>query len=808
MLGMQRRTVILALGLMIAPIFLTSCGDIINLPVPSISSISPTSVSAAGTQFTFIVYGSGFAPSSVIQFNGAPEVTIFDKFGQNELSTVINPVNPTDSIFNSPSTIEVTIFSPQPGGGTSNIVYLTVAATAPPVPIITSILPNSVLAGGSGPTITVMGSNFVYTSVVTVNGNNRQSNGSTTGDYVNGTEVRASLDATDLATAGPLQIAVVNPPAVGLNPPGGGTSNIIVLNVVNPIPVITSVSPTVLVAGLTTGSLGVGGSGFDAASQVLINGSGRPTTYSGSQLVAALASGDLAAAGTYTVQVVNPTPGGGASGTLPFSVIPSSTGVGLPELVDVATDGVQANDGATAPPNSGPALDPSGRFVIFVSSSTNLLQTTLINPPPNPLTNGEPNIFLRDTCLGQATGCIPRTILVNVGPGGSITNGNNTEPVLANGASSEPSVDLNGTEVAFTSLATDLVSGINFDGVTPQVFLANPCAGVGSTAACTQTTGLMSVATDGVTPGNGGSGQPSITSEGRFIAFTSTATNLVASATTGAQEIFLRDTCLGVAVTVCTPMTYLVSTPDGTTPADGLSSQPVAISSTTAGQFIVFTSTATNLGGGSGGAQEVYRTTFCIGISKGCTPVNSALISTPDGTTFANGASVEPTMTSNGRFVAFASTATNLGASSNGVQEIYLRDTCQGVATGCTAATSLVSVATDGASPANALSETPSLGSTGQYVAYASLATNLTATATNGFENIYVRNTCIQGLTGCVQSTAISSVSSIQVAGNGASLAPVINSAGHIVAFYSAASNLVNNDLNAYPDIFLGLTTF
>lgn len=808
MLVVHRQNKISAVALTVALILLASCGEIINLPTPSVTTISPTSVPAASTVFTLVVNGSGFAPSSVIELNGAPQITIFDKFGNNELSTVINPINSQESQFDTPGTIQVGVFTPQPGGGTSNTVPLTVTPTASPVPLITSITPNSVLAGGNGPTITITGSNFVLSSIVTVNGNNRLMQGNARGDYVSGTEVEAPLDSTDLATAGPLQIAVVNPPAVGLNPPGGGTSNILVLNVVNPSPVVTAVSPSVLVAGITTGSLGVQGSGFDSASEVLINGSGRPTTFSGSQLVAALASGDLAAAGTYTVQVVNPAPGGGVSGTLPFSVIPSSAGLGLPELVDVATDGAQANDGAAGPVNSGPAMDPSGRFVIFVSSSTNLLETTTINPPPNPLTNGEPNIFLRDTCFGVATGCVPRTILVNVGPGGSIVNGINSQPVLANGPSSQPVVDLNGTEVAFTSLATDLVSGINFDGTTSQVFVANPCAGVGSTTACTQSTTLISVATDGMTPGNSASSQSSISAEGRFIAFVSTATNLVAGATTSAQEVFLRDTCLGVAVTACIPTTYLVSTPDGTTPADGTSSQPVVVSSTKTGQFVVFTSTATNLGGGSGGAQEVYRTGFCFGIKKGCTASTAALISTPDGTTFADGASGEPTMTPDGRFIAFASTATVLGVASGGTQEIYMRDTCQGVTTGCTPATSLISVAPDGSSPANALSENPSLGSTGQFVAFASLATNLSSTATNGLENIYARNTCIQGPAGCTVTTAIASVSAIKVAGNGASLNPVVSSAGHTVAFYSAASNLVTNDLNAFPDIFLAATTF
>src|SRR6185437_15030700 len=81
------------------------------------------------------------------------------------------------------------------------------------------------------------------------------------------------------------------------------------------------------------------GSGFDSASQVLVNGSGRPTTFGGSTtLDAQLASGDLAAAGTYPVQVVNPTPGGGTSGSLFFSIVPSLTGAGLPELADVAME--------------------------------------------------------------------------------------------------------------------------------------------------------------------------------------------------------------------------------------------------------------------------------------------------------------------------------------------------------------------------------------------------------------------------------------------------------------------------------------
>ena len=766
-------------------ILLASCGGVINLPVPVVSSLSPASVPENSVTFTLTVTGSGFAPSSTITFNGSPRQTIF--LGPSTLTTIVNPGD-----VSTPGTILVGVTTPAPGGGTSQTVDLTVTATASPVPSILSITPTSIPASGAVTTITINGSNFVPTSVVTVNGANRQTN------YSSGAILTVSLQSSDIATAGTLRIAVLNPPASGITPPGGGVSNIILLNVVNPSPVISAVSPPVVVAGTTTtASIRVTGSGFDSASQVLVNGSGRPTTFGGATtLDAQLASGDLAAAGTYPVQVVNPTPGGGTSGSLFFSIVPSLTGAGLPELVDVAADGAQANDGADNPSTSGPAMDATGRFVAFVSSSTNLLETTTINPPPNPLTNGEPNIFLRDTCLGVTTGCSPKEILVNVGPTG----------ILANGASSQPAVASSAAKiVAFSSLATDLVSGFSFDGTTPQVFAANPCAGVA--AGCTPTMTLVSVGSDGVTPASGPAGEASVSPDGRFVAFTSTATNLVAGATTGSSEVYLRDTCLA-AGTTCTPTTILVSVAaDGVTPADGSSSQPV-VESNKNGQFVAFMSTATNLVAGSGGAAEIYRVGYCIGIMKGCTTSAAQLISTPDGTAFADGSSAEPTMTPDGRFVAFASSASNLGAISGGAAEIYLRDTCQGVVSGCTAKTAIVSLAADNATPANALSEHPSIGNSGEFVAFASQASNLSTATLNGLENIYVYNTCINGVSGCKPSTVLVSVSATKTVENGASLNPVISGTGHVVSFYSAAGNLVNNDLNGFPDIFLAATTF
>lgn len=791
-------------------LLLASCGEYINLPVPSITTLSPSSAPAQATTFTLAVYGSGFAPSSTIEFNGVPRTvsngssnssnnTLF--ISQNELTTVVNPTDPQTAVA---GTINVTVFTPQPGGGTSNVVVFTVTETPLPVPQITSLDPTTVAAGAPSAAVTINGTNFVGTpgiggasvSVATVDGSNRATT------FVSNTQLSVALAASDLVSAGPLQIAVLNPPDTTSKPPGGGLSNAVSLNVVNPTPVIKSVTPQAIVAGTTAStSISVSGSGFDLGSQVLVNGTGRTTTFASSSSVSALlATSDLSSAGTYTVQVVNPQPGGGTSQVLYFSVVPAASGLGLPALVDVAQDGALANDGASPPSQVGPSIDSTGRFVAYTSSSTNLMQTTTLIPPPvpNPLTNGTSNIFLRDTCLGISGDCTPRQILVDLGP----------DNVIANGPSYSPVVNSNGADiVAYVSLGTDLVSGSTFDGVTPQVFATNPC--VNATAGCIVTTNLMSVAPDGVTPGNGPSIEPSISSEGRFVAFASTATNLVSGATTGAQEIYVRDTCLQQPNT-CVPQTYLLSiAPDNVTPADGTSSEPVVASEKT-GQFVVFTSTASNLVSGSTGAPEIYQVALCIGNPKGCTAKPAQLISTPDGTTFATGASMEPTMTPDGRTVAFASTATNLVASATtGTQEIYERDTCQGAPKGCTSQTVLVSVASDGTTPGNALSESPSLGSTGQYVAFASLASNLVGANVAGLENVYVRNSCVgQPSTSCKTGTALVSVSATGVAGNGASANPVLNGNGLILAFFSSASNLVNGDFNGDPDVFLGFSTF
>src|SRR5690348_4355246 len=402
--GLGRSTKIRRIVLLAAALALSSCGGVINLPTPVVTSLSPSSVVAGSVQFTLHVIGSGFAPNSQILFNGFPRLnpngtpnTIFLK--QTELTTIVSP---TDPVMQGPGAVSVTVFTPAPGGGTSVEQTLTVTPNTAPVPQILSITPTTILAGGNTATITVNGANFVNTSVATVNGSNRPTS------FNSGIKLTVTLSSTDIITAGTVQVAILNPPVQGGNPPGGGLSNAMSVSVVNPSPTVRSLSPRTVVAGTASTTLSVSGSGMDTASQVFVDGSARPTNaLSPSQVSSQLASQDVATAGTFPVQVVNPPPGGGTSSTLLFSVVPSSKGVGLPELADFSNNGTQADDGVSLPNESGPTMDSSGRFIAYASPATNLLLTINQDPKTNPDTNGVPDIFLFDSCLGTTASCIP-----------------------------------------------------------------------------------------------------------------------------------------------------------------------------------------------------------------------------------------------------------------------------------------------------------------------------------------------------------------------------------------------------------------
>jgi hypothetical protein len=419
--------------------------------------------------------------------------------------------------------------------------------------------------------------------------------------------------------------------------------------------------------------------------------------------------------------------------------------------------------------------------------------------------------------------CTPATADVSVGPNKGVSNG----------SSSEPSIDSNGSHSAFTSTATNLVAGISFAPTNRQVYWMPVC--IGSASAACGAGQLVSLSPDGVTPGNADSYNPSISPDGRYVAFISLATNLVAGVNTLdgiTPQVFLRDTCTGATGSGCTPTTYLVSTPDGVTPGNGASSQP-SVSNDAA--YVSFSSAASNLGATApnpDGAQEVFVRSICLPTVIDCAPFNT-LVSTPDGVTPANGVSSESKVASAGRFVTFASTATNLIAGVGPTQQVYMYDTCLTgtvITTNCSPAIYLVSTG-DGTTPANALSESPSISqasttvtansTSGEFIAFASRASNLGFNTQNGVENIFVRKLCVgfsSSITVCTPSTTLASQGSTnpnQIGApapqqsNGDSLMPAISSDAHSVAFLSSATNLVvPATTNGFTNLFLGLSSF
>jgi IPT/TIG domain/WD40-like Beta Propeller Repeat len=814
---------------------LPSCEQVINNPAPTITSLSPTSITAGSPQSFLTINGKNLVQQTQVGFalqpNSSPNILVTFQYVSTNKIIVTLPA----TLLQNPNTLFISVSTPQPGGGTfpspnqpaPSFTMFTILPATSGVPQVTAVNPAAVLVGTSnGLTLHLSGANFVTQSEAFVNGANRPAT------FDSSTSLTVQLSSTDVVSPGTLQITVVNPS------PGGGSSTPFPLNVDTAVPTISAISPTTQQAGGTTAvTLTVTGTGFlNQFSSINVNGVPLATTVSGGTSAAAsLTPNYLLQGGVDQITVVNAGPGGGTSNILTLAVDPTHL-LGLPMLVDLAADGSQAANGLCGGLAScandtlglttstvGPSTSNTGQYVAFASASRNLVLTDL---------NTAADVFVRNTCLGVAT-CSPITALVSSDP-----NGN-----AANGVSSEPTVSSDGMHAAFTSLATNLVTTASVPAGTSQVYwrpvcfptTTTPCAINPSSSFDTQ---LVSVSPDGMTAGNGPSSDPVISPDGQYVAFVSLATNLVANIAADGitPQVYIRNTC-DIATTqttptsgACVPTTYLVSTADGVTFGDKPSSHP---SISEDGLFVSFTSLADNLGAPNpNNFSEIFERSTCVttiaSVDNTCTPVTT-LISTPDGTNPADGTSDQSSVSScgsetvttsttactggflfNGRFIAFASTATTLIPGIGPSQQIYVRDTCLGVTTttvNCTPSTNLIST-TDGVTPANGLSEHPSISLSGQFIAFSSLASNLGNTS-NGVENIFVRNSCLGVTISCVSGLAISSISAGTNASptSGASLVPSISGDGHTVSFLSFAP-LAAADKNTLDDIYLGSTTF
>ncbi len=287
----------------------------INFIAPVISTISPSSVVAGGQAFTLSVIGSNFAPGSVIRWNGEDRPTTY--IGVTELTAQI----PASDIVNV-GAATITVFSPPPGGGLSNSLTFSINQAARPLPRLTSISPDTTVAGGPAFTLTVNGANFVSDSVVRWNGAPRPTT------FVNSTQMTAQITAEDIASVGTALVTVFTPPA------GGGESNSLPLAITSPptpAPTINLINPGNVIVGSGAFVLTVNGTGFAPSSVVQVNGENRPTTYlSATQLTVQISASDVAVAGTLKIRVVTPPPGGGTSNEATLSIInpvPVITGI-------------------------------------------------------------------------------------------------------------------------------------------------------------------------------------------------------------------------------------------------------------------------------------------------------------------------------------------------------------------------------------------------------------------------------------------------------------------------------------------------
>jgi hypothetical protein len=175
-------------------------------------------------------------------------------------------------------------------------------------------------------------------------------------------------------------------------------------------------------------------------------------------------------------------------------------------------------------------------------------------------------------------------------------------------------------------------------------------------------------------------------------------------------------------------------------------------------RFLVFAMASTDgITETPGTTQNVFVRDTCEGAPPGCTP-STSLQSVGFNSNPADGDSVSPSISADGRYVAFVSSATNLvDSDTNGVADVFVRDTCAGAPSGCIPSTQRVSVASDG-TQANDASQSASISATGRYITFRSLATNLDPASSSNSSGIFLRDTCAGAPSGCTPSTQLLSL--------------------------------------------------
>jgi hypothetical protein len=385
-------------------------------------------------------------------------------------------------------------------------------------------------------------------------------------------------------------------------------------------------------------------------------------------------------------------------------------------------------------------ISANGRFVAFESVASDLVEN-------NNDTNGNSDVFVRDLKTGATT-------LVSVNSAGTGT-GNHESLVW--------DISVDGRFVAFQSDASDLVAN-DTNGSMSDVFVRDLKTG---------TTILVSVNRAGTASGNFSSRQPAMSADGRFVAFASFASDLVANDTNGTENIFVRDLRTGT--------TALVSVNSTGTDTGDMSSFNPAISAD--GRFVAFESDASDLvANDTNGTADAFVRDRKTGTTT-LVSVNSA------GTGSGNRESFVWDISADGRFVAFTSFASDLVTNdTNDTGDVFVRDLKTGT-------TTLASVNRAGTGSGNEESLDLAISANGRFVTFVSLASDLVANDTNGGFDVFVHDL----KTGTTTLVSVNGAG----AGSGFSFNPVISADGRFVAFTSPVGDLVGNDTNGTFDVFV-----
>ncbi len=416
--------------------------------------------------------------------------------------------------------------------------------------------------------------------------------------------------------------------------------------------------------------------------------------------------------------------------------------------ISVGVDGAQGNRESR---NS--SLSADGRYVAFDSDATNLVPGD---------TNGSTDVFVRDRQTGTTT-------RVSVATDGSEGVGSGQWP---NPYSSFPVISADGRYVAFTSGASNFAPGDTND--TADVFVHDR-----QTGSTTRVTAPL----DGI-EGHGGGFYAGISATGRYVTFISDSPNLVPGDTNQLRDAFLHDRETG--------HTTRISVATNGTQANGTTDYSVPVVSAD-GRFVAFRSWASNLvSGDTNRASDVFLRDTLLGVTT--------RISVASDGAQADELSYQPSMSTDGRYIAFGSGASNLvPGDGNGAADVFRHDRV----TGTTIRISPAAATYEGWIPDG--SKGPAISGDGRFVAYWSDAADIVAGDTNKAVDVFVHDVD-NAVTGLVSGTTTGMPASTP-AGFWTSITVAMSADARHISYNSGATNLVDGDTNAAGDIFLSLNS-